>query len=60
MLLILHVDDILMVENNIELIEATKKWFSFVFQMQDMGEATYGNSQKPFQEVPRYVLRSIY
>ena len=40
MFLTLHVDDILLVENNLEMIEATKKWLSSGFEMKDMGEAS--------------------
>ena len=41
MFLTLYVDDILLVGNNLEMIEATKKWLSSVFEMKDMGETRY-------------------
>ena len=41
MSLTLYVDDILLVGNNLEMIKATKKWLSSLFEMKDMGEARY-------------------
>jgi len=41
MFLSLYVDDILLVVNNLEMINATKQWLSSVFEMKDMGEARY-------------------
>jgi len=41
MFLILYGDDILLAGNNLEMIEATKKLLSSVFEMKDMGEARY-------------------
>jgi len=41
MFLTLYVDDILLVGNNLEMINATKQWLSFVFEMKDIGEAKY-------------------
>ncbi|KAL0405649.1 UNVERIFIED_CONTAM: Retrovirus-related Pol polyprotein from transposon TNT 1-94 [Sesamum latifolium] len=41
MILSLYVDDILLTENNMEMIVATKKWLSSTFEMKDMGEAEY-------------------
>ena len=41
MFLTLYVDDILLAGNNLEMIEATKRWLSSVFEMKDMGEARY-------------------
>jgi len=41
MFLTLYVDDILLVVNNLEVINATKQWLSSVFEMKDMGEARY-------------------
>jgi len=32
--------DILLARNNMELIDATKKWLSYIFKMKDMGEAS--------------------
>ena len=37
----LYVDDILLAENNMEIIQTTKKWLSSVFKIKDMGEARY-------------------
>jgi len=39
--LTLYVDDILLVGNNLEMIEATKRCLSSVFEMKDMGETRY-------------------
>ena len=36
-----YVDDILLVGNNLEMIAATKRWLSSVFEMKNMGEAKY-------------------
>ena len=41
MILSLYVDDILLVGNNLEMINAIKEWLSFVFEMKDLGEASY-------------------
>ena len=41
MFLTLYADDILLAGNNLEMIKATKKWLSSVFEMKDMGEARY-------------------
>ena len=41
MFLTLNVDDILLAGNNLEMIEATKKWMSYGFEIKDMGEAKY-------------------
>jgi len=41
MFLTLYVDDILLAGNNLEMIEATKKWLSSAFEMKDMGETRY-------------------
>ena len=38
MLLTWYVDHILLVRNNLDIIEATKKWLSSVFEMKDKGE----------------------
>jgi len=61
MLLTLYVDDTLLAGNNLEMIKATKKWLSFVFEMKDMGEARYrhGNNQKP-SKVARGYVREAY
>ena len=41
MLLTLYVDNILLAGSNLELMNATKRWLSSVFEMKDMGEARY-------------------
>jgi len=41
MFLTLYVDDVLLVGNNMEMIQTTKKWLSSAFEMKDMGEARY-------------------
>ena len=40
-ILSLYVDDILLADNDMEMIIATKGWLSFNFEMKDMGEADY-------------------
>ena len=40
-ILSLYVDDILLVDNDMEIIIATKGWLSSNFKMKDMGEADY-------------------
>jgi len=37
----LYIDDIQLVGNNLEMIEATKRWLSYVFEMKGMAEARY-------------------
>ena len=39
MLFTKYVDDIQLARNNMEMIKATKKWLSSVFEMKDIGEA---------------------
>jgi len=41
LILSLYVDDILLVGNNLEMINAIKEWLSSVFEMKDLGEASY-------------------
>ena len=53
MFLTLYVDDILLVGNNLEMIEATKKWLSSVFEMKDMGEARYVLGVKIIRNRPK-------
>jgi len=61
--LILYAGDILLVENNLEMIEATKKWLPSVFEMKDIGEAKYVLSIKIFINcsgfVPRCVIKKV-
>ena len=40
-ILSLYVDDILLADNDMEMIIATKGWLSSKFEMKDMGEANY-------------------
>ena len=37
MFLTQYVDDVPLNENNLEMIETTKKWLSSIFEMKDMG-----------------------
>ena len=53
MLLTLYVDDILLVENNLEMINVTRQWLSFVFEMKDMGEARYVLGMKIVKNGPK-------
>ena len=39
--LVLYVDDILIIENDIPMMQATKQWLSQNFSMKDLGEAAY-------------------
>lgn len=41
LILLLYVDDILLAENDKLLIETIKDWLSSIFDMKDMGEASY-------------------
>ena len=41
LILSLYVDDILLAENDMKLIVATKKWLSSNFEMKDMGEVNF-------------------
>jgi len=34
----MYIDDQLLAENNLEMIEATKKWLSYVYEMNDRDE----------------------
>jgi len=54
--LTLYVDDILLVGNNLEMIEATKKWLSSVFEMKDMGEAKYVLGMEIIRNHPKKLL----
>jgi len=37
----LSIADIMIAGNNLEMIEATKKWMSSTFEMKDIGEARF-------------------
>jgi len=54
MFLTLYFDNILLVGNNGEMINATKQWMSSIFEMKDMSEARY----IPSIEIVRNILRS--
>jgi hypothetical protein len=41
LILLLYVDDILLARNDMDSIVTTKKWLSFTFEMNDMGEANF-------------------
>ena len=41
MFLTLYVGDILLAGNNMEIIKTTKQWLSSIFEIKDMGEASY-------------------
>ena len=41
MFLTLYADDILLVGSNLDMINATKQWSSYIFKTNDMGEARY-------------------
>ena len=56
MFLTLYVDDILLDGNNLELIEATKKGLSSVFEMNDMGEARYVLGVEIIRNHPKKLL----
>ena len=51
-----YVDDILLAGNNLEMIEATKRWLSSVFEMKDMGEATYVLGVEIIRDRPKKLL----
>jgi len=38
MFLIVYIDDILLSGSNLKMIEATKRWLSYVLRIKDMGE----------------------
>ena len=56
MFLTLYIDNILLAENNLEMIEATKKWLSSVFEMKDMGEARYVLGMEIIKNHPKKLL----
>ena len=53
MFLTLYVDDILLAGNNLEMIEATKRWLSFVFEM---NEARYVLGVEIIRNHPKKLL----
>ena len=63
MFLTLYVYGTLLVENNLDMIETTKKWLPSVFRMKDMGEARYVLGVEIFKNHLKkfsYVLGSIH
>jgi len=56
MFLTLYVDDILLVGNNLEMINATKQWLSSVFELKDIGEARYVIGVKIVRNHPKKLL----
>ena len=56
MFLTLYVDDTLLARNNLEMIEATKKWLSSIFEMKDMGKANYILVVEIIRNRPRKLL----
>jgi len=56
MFLTLYVDDILLAGNDLELINATKRWLSSVFEMKDMSEARYVLGVEIIRDFPRKLL----
>ena len=52
----LYVDDILLLENDGELIKATKGWVSSTFGMKDMGESCYVLGVKILRDRSRRLL----
>jgi len=56
MFLALYVDDILLVGNNLEMIEATKKWLSFVFKIKDMGKTRHILRVEIIRNYPKKLL----
>ena len=54
--LTLYVDDILLAESDFELINATKRWLSSVFEMKDMGETRYVLGVEIIRDHPKKLL----
>ena len=54
--LTLYIDDILLAGNNLEMIEATTKWLSFVFEMKDIGEIRYVLGVEIIRNHPKKLL----
>ena len=61
-ILSLHID-ILLIENDKEMIVATKAWLSSNFEMKDVGEASsmlrVNKIIRLFKEIPWFVLRDL-
>ena len=55
-ILLLYLDDILLAGNDLEMIVATKGWFSSTFEMKDMGEANFVLGVKIFRDRSRKLL----
>jgi len=54
--LTLYVDDILLVGNNLEMINATKQWLSSIFELKDMDEVRYVLGMKVIRNSPKKLL----
>ena len=52
----LYVDDILLARNDMKMIVTTKRWFSSIFEMKDMGEANYVLGVKIFKDRSKKLL----
>jgi len=53
MFLTLHVDDILLARNNLEMMKATKNWLFSVFEMKNMRESRYVLGAKIIRDCPK-------
>jgi len=56
MFLTLYVNDILLAGSDMELISATKRWLSSIFEMKDMGEVRYVLGVEITRDRPRKLL----
>jgi len=54
--LTLYVDDILLVGNNLEMINATKQWLSSIFKLKDMDEVRYVLGMKVIRNSSKKLL----
>ena len=59
MFLIMHVDDILLVRNHLEMIAAIKKWLSSIFEIKDIGKAMYVLGVKIVKTHPKDILGMV-
>jgi len=56
MFLTLYVDDILLAGNILEMINGTKRWLYFIFEMEDIGEGKYVLGVKIVRSHPKMLL----
>jgi len=56
MFLAVYLDDILLARNNLEMIKASKKWLSSVFEMKDRGETRYVLGVEIIKNCPKKLL----